>query len=1058
MSRVLLLCLFAGISFSVFAQTTDANYVLTKQYKQGMTDPNASTSVSQANTIIQYIDGLGRPYQTVQYQNSPSKKDVIVPNVYDALGREAIKYLPYSSGNNLGQFRGSAVSDLSSFYNGSTPQIPSSSRYYSQNLFEESSLGRPTGQWMLGFVDKGQKVSYEVNAANEVKRYDVSSSNTLQENGYYAAGTLHKVANTNENNKVSYEYKDKAGNVLLRKNPEGTQTYYVYNDLQQLVFVLQPNFQGEGNIDKFAFQYKYNANGLVSDKKIPGGGWVKFEYNADLLLEKTTDAKNNLVKTEYDDQRRPVRTRNGDNAVLTETYYDHYGWGVPGELGYGSEIGLPGGAITNAKGYVTGTKIALLGTDGKPNGTYLVSVIYYDDKYRVIQTARKLPSELGDRERVSLQVDFAGKILKQRTTHFYAGSASFWVEKTFDYDHADRITGTRYSFSDRTQEVYTSKVFYNEVGQIVGKYLHSPDNGNNFRQQLDQSFNIQGWLYNVTGYRKNSGQTLENFGIKLRYFDGFSNDNPTGLYNGNIAQMSWKTPTPGGSTRQGGYNFSYDDLDRLRDATGQTNVYGGFQEQLTYDANGNIKTLLRKQDGNIIDNLNYEIYDGNRLKQVNDSGNKGEGFKDNSGGNDYEYDENGNLKQDNNRGISSISYNYLNLPTQIAINGKTLTYTYDASGAKHAYSDGTRLIRYEGSFEYSGQTTNKPSRISFEEGQIVYENGSWSYQYYLRDHQGNVRSVLKEDGTILQETEYFPFGMAVTKTPASTTDSYEKNRYLYNQKELQPETGFLDYGARQYDPTVGRWGVVDGLAEKFEFCSPFNYALNSPILYVDVDGNESNSTHISKFGEVLAVYDDDDLGVYIHADAETKEDVDKSRKREKSRSGGGKKVGETEFWDEFVTPGSTNHEDGRIVLGSDWKDLVEWGYGRSVNQDFLITYKESKLYGALDLKNNKKWAPYGPMTGRLLNGRYATARSAGNYLAGIVGVTGTIQGQHISAETYMKLAGAYQVGKFSTLNAMKILLFGTSFGKSPYFGEEPYSGRRILQGLKEGTGRLKREK
>jgi hypothetical protein len=73
--------------------------------------------------------------------------------------------------------------------------------------------------------------------------------------------------------------------------------------------------------------------------------------------------------------------------------------------------------------------------------------------------------------------------------------------------------------------------------------------------------------------------------------------------------------------------------------------------------------------------------------------------------------------------------------------------------------------------------------------------------------------------------------------------------------------------------------------------------------------------------------------------------------------------------------------------------------------------ERSKLGQVMDIKNNKDWAPDylgGPMTGRLLNGKYATARSAGNYLAGMNGVTGTFQGSQISGVTYMKLAGAYQ--------------------------------------------------
>jgi len=114
--------------------------------------------------------------------------------------------------------------------------------------------------------------------------------------------------------------------------------------------------------------------------------------------------------------------------------------------------------------------------------------------------------------------------------------------------------------------------------------------------------------------------------------------------------------------------------------------------------------------------------------------------------------------------------------------------------------------------------------------------------------------------------------------------------------------------------------------------------------------------------------------------------------------------------------------------------------------------EQSKLNGYLDIKNDINYAPYGPMTGRLLNGKFATARSAGNFLAGLNGVTGTLQGFKISGLTYMKLAGAYQVlGGLPKSTAAIILTTGKSYGPAPYYGEQEYSGRRILQGINYGT-------
>jgi hypothetical protein len=236
----------------------------------------------------------------------------------------------------------------------------------------------------------------------------------------------------------------------------------------------------------------------------------------------------------------------------------------------------------------------------------------------------------------------------------------------------------------------------------------------------------------------------------------------------------------------------------------------------------------------------------------------------------------------------------------------------------------------------------------------------------------------------------------------------------------------------------------------------YAYVLGHPLNFHDPDGK---STHTNKNGYVVAVYDDGNLGVYAHDSLKGWNGKTKLSKKGK----GINLMGETEYWDEFRAVDDATGQvqnavakGARILFGQSWdKDLARLNQ-EADKQGLPATAAESKHGRRFDIKTDNSLAPSGTYTGKLLDGKYASARSAGNYLFGMNAATGTLLRKfgiglgHIDAETAQKLAGAYQQGHFSKMEVARVLFNGTAFGPAPYYGEIPYSGRMQVAGFTAG--------
>ena len=239
----------------------------------------------------------------------------------------------------------------------------------------------------------------------------------------------------------------------------------------------------------------------------------------------------------------------------------------------------------------------------------------------------------------------------------------------------------------------------------------------------------------------------------------------------------------------------------------------------------------------VIDDLSLS-YVGNRLKKVADrSGtsafNNGFEFKDGIDlSTEYEYDENGNLTKDLNKKKTAIQYNCLNLPSRVMFaNGNSISYLYDAAGRKlrtvHVLEGDSVTTDYCGNVVYENGV---PQILLTEVGYVSLTDGQ--YHYYLKDHQGNNRVVVDEEGTVEEVNHYYPFGGVFSSTG-------DAQPYKYNGKELDRKGGldWYDYGARYYDAALGRWHVVDPMAEEYYDLNPYNYCGNNNVNNIDINGD-----------------------------------------------------------------------------------------------------------------------------------------------------------------------------------------------------------------------------
>ena len=457
---------------------------------------------------------------------------------------------------------------------------------------------------------------------------------------------------------------------------------------------------------------------------------------------------------------------------------------------------------------------------------------YYDAEGQLLQEVSE--NSVGGMSRKDMSYDMPGRLLWSRERHSDGLGEEHVLEWSTGYDMYGRQMGVIVSLDSLRpySEMYDYDLrsgFRTRV--VTGGYT------------VSESYDIRGWLAGLSGNR---------FFEELSY-----------LPDGSICKVRW---SHGGDTL--GYEYSYDGYGRLSGATmPEAAAAHSYEERgILYDGNGNILSLQRTAAGTIVDDLSYS-YSGNRLaslteniRAVPEGDVYGGGSQATMG---YSYDSNGNLLEDERRGLL-FGYNGLGLLETVSGTGGSLQarYRWLADGTKLGVRDGSGENGYDyaGSFVYRVSGGERELEGVLWEGGVIRldSTGKQVARYFICDHLGSVRVVV-ENGVVVERNDYYPFGARHERGDYVASD----NRYKFNGKEeqLTGSLGWLDYGARMYDVGIGRWWSVDPLGEEYYPYSPFAYCLNNPIILLDPEGTYMDWFMNELSGDVYynSAYGEDDV-------------------------------------------------------------------------------------------------------------------------------------------------------------------------------------------------------
>ena len=818
--RIKITFLALCVPFLLYAQSKKQNYI-----KETVHLDTNGASIEN----VSYYNGLGNLSEIVSTASGTSD-NVYTFKTYDSKGRESKNFYPTPIGSGL-DFKDyySFVSASSNYYN---DEYAFKQNYYddADHIVREDVAGN---NWHAHSAHN--EFSYETNTlSDKVIRYDADPI----AKSYYPEGCLEKESAKDADGNEVVIFKDLDGNTILERRNQG-DTYYVYDKLGQLRYILSPQYQEKEDLAAYAYQYDYDECGNLVRKTLPGSQYTQYWYDKEGLLAYEQDA---LLRDKglyrfylYDRFDRVVLVgtttscnTNIKNAKLNVSFSSQNGgiansgyafYGNTSNFSKGSNVSLEKAYYYDSYDFLSGAfkddfapispsqkggcNDLLAGSIIKTsNGQFLFTVNSYDPKGNLINTSTKglkgytskvsntysLTNKLVTSD-AELDVKY-GELLKISLTNEYSTRNNLLISKKLVLSHGEGPES-----SSTLNYMYDAT---NRLSQIV-----RPEQYGN----VSYSYDVHGWPVKIES---------NSFKEELSYSDGVG----TPCYNGNISSLKWSNSN---YSEKRGYKFHYDRLNRLTEANygegeSLSNAGDNFKESVNYDLNGNITSLERhgkKQDGTygVIDKLNVSL-NGNQIVNISDAADKivYEGALDfepaSDGISSCKYNDFGALISDTGRGITMIEYDNNKNPIRIQFsNGNVTKYIYSAEGTK------LRTIYYTAmpninvpdgcTHELDASEIQTTDSLDFlMEGNLILKNGRINKYLFEGGYCGIAKPAphfsLYEDGSDSEISEeeqkaYEERRKEWTKAVEALNATDAFNFYYYNKDHLGNNREVIDF-------------------------------------------------------------------------------------------------------------------------------------------------------------------------------------------------------------------------------------------------------------------------